>query len=87
MADWKSTDQELPYPKDEVSVRVNGSVRRAYYRMYDRWYALIDLDRWKMRTSPYWEEDRSWYLRTDDIEAWRPESGEQATGSGNGLSG
>jgi hypothetical protein len=72
VADWKLPENELPYREELVSVRVNGKVRPAYYRIYDRWYAMIDLDRWQMNTSPYWSEDRSWYLETEQIEAWRP---------------
>jgi hypothetical protein len=50
---------------------VKGEVRAGYYHIGDRWYALADLDRWRMNTSPSWNTDRSWYLKTDDIEAWR----------------
>lgn len=54
-----------------VSVRVNGKVRPNYYCIHGRWYCLDDLDRWRMNTSRYWPEDRSWYLDTSQIEAWR----------------
>jgi hypothetical protein len=72
VADWISPFDELPYRAEIVFVRVHGRVRPAYYRIHDRWYAMIDIDRWQMNTSPYWDEDRAWYLRTDEIEAWRP---------------
>jgi uncharacterized protein (DUF2126 family) len=45
-----------------------------YYRIDGRWYALEDLDRWKMNTSRYWETDHTWYLKTEDIDSWLPSS-------------
>jgi hypothetical protein len=72
---WISPYDSLPYRAEPVTVRVRGEVRHGYYRIEDRWYAFIDLDRWRMNTSPYWPKDQSWYLVTDQIEAWRPEPG------------
>ncbi len=60
----------MPDELTVVSVRVRGRVRAGYYRIEDRWYALVDLDRWRMNTSPYWSEDRAWYLKTEQVEAW-----------------
>ena len=71
MAPWTDPDKMLPDEKEEVSVRVQGQIRHRWYRLQHRWYAVEDLDRWVMRTSPYWSQDRSWYLRTDEIEAWQ----------------
>lgn len=72
-APWISPMDELPYRAELVAIRVRGKVRRACYRIEDRWYAMIDLDRWQMNTSPYWPDDQSWYLRTEQIEAWKLE--------------
>lgn len=63
-------DEALPHPLQIVSIRTRGTTRDGYYRIGDRWYALIDLERWTMNTSPYWEQDRSWYLTTRDVESW-----------------
>jgi hypothetical protein len=62
----------LPDPGEPVSIRAKGAVRPAYFRIHDRWYAFVDLERWQMNTSPYWPVDQVWYLTTDQIEAWRP---------------
>ena len=70
---WVFTQDDLPWEQDVVTVRVNGRNRSGYYRIDDRWYALVDLDRWQMNTSPYWEEDRAWYLTTEEVDAWKPE--------------
>ncbi|WP_456426770.1 hypothetical protein [Rhodocaloribacter sp.] len=70
MARWIDIREEMPEELAVVSVRVRGRVRPGYYRIEDRWYALVDLDRWRMKTSPYWAEDRAWYLVTEQIEAW-----------------
>lgn len=66
----KETDHTLPEDGKLVTVRVRGKLRPGYYHIRGRWYALIDLDRWQMNTSPYWAEDRSWYLKTEQIEGW-----------------
>lgn len=71
-ADWVVVSEELPDERERVTIRVQTRVRPNYYRIADRWYSLDDLDRWRMNTSPYWPEDRSWYLETGEIEAWRP---------------
>ncbi len=73
MARWIDIREELPEELAVVSVRVRGRVRPGYYRVRDRWYALVDLDRWRMKTSPYWREDRAWYLVSEQIEAWAGE--------------
>ena len=65
-------EDELPEERQIVSIRLRGSVRPDYYRIEDRWYSLGDLHRWRMNTSPYWPEDRAWYLETEEIDAWRP---------------
>ena len=72
MSTWIRTEDALPEEGEEVWVRVRGNVRPRYYRIDGRWYALIDLDRWQMNTSPYWNADRSWFLKIDEVEAWRP---------------
>ena len=72
MSSWIDTEQRLPDEKQEVWVRVRGDVRPRYYRIGERWYALVDLERWRMNTSPYWKHDRAWYVQTDDVQAWRP---------------
>ncbi len=74
-ASWIPVQQALPDEQELVVVRVRGQVRPDYYRIGDRWYALDDLHRWRMNTSPYWAQDGSWYLRTEQIEAWRPREG------------
>ena len=71
MESWMDPARSLPDEKEEVLVRVRGDVRPAYYRIGNRWYSLADLERWKMNTSPYWEKDRSWYLKTEDVQGWR----------------
>ena len=73
MPEWITPDSALPDPGESVSIRTKGSVRPAYFRIRDRWYAFIDIDRWQMNTSPYWPADRVWYLTTDQIEAWKSE--------------
>ncbi len=70
MCDWIDPKDNLPEEKQLVAIRVRGQVRSACYNIDDRWYALEDLDRWRMNTSPYWEMDRAWYLKTEQIEAW-----------------
>lgn len=72
MPTWIQTENALPDEMEEVWIRVRGDVRPHYYRIDDRWYARVDLDRWRMNTSPYWQKDRSWYLETEDVTAWRP---------------
>lgn len=78
MQAWISIEKELPFPREEVTIRTHRSVRPGYFRIGDRWYALVDLERWTMKTSPFWPEDRSWYLTTDEVEAWMPEMVEDA---------
>ncbi|HEX7071521.1 MAG TPA: hypothetical protein VF190_11975 [Rhodothermales bacterium] len=68
---WIAPERGLPDEKEEVTVRVRGEARTGYYRIGERWYAATDLHRWRMNTSPYWKKDRSWYLKTEQIEAWR----------------
>lgn len=72
MKEWIDTDNRLPDEKELVTIRVHGAARPACYRIADRWYSMVDLERWQMNTSPYWEVDRSWYLRTEQIRGWRP---------------
>ena len=73
MQSWMSPAQSMPDEKEEVTVRIRGQARPRYYRIGDRWYAVVDLERWRMNTSPYWPVDRSWYLKTDQVEGWRQE--------------
>lgn len=72
MSPWIEPARKLPDEKEEVWIRVRGDQRPSYYRIGDRWYSIRDLNRWRMNTSPYWRSDRSWYLKTEDVEAWRP---------------
>lgn len=74
MADWIDPESALPDEREPVSIRVRGERRSGWYRVADRWYALDDLDRWIMNTSRYWAKDRSWYLKTDEVQAWQPET-------------
>ncbi len=62
----------LPEEGQLVMIRVGGCLRPRYYQVRGRWYCLDDLDRWRMNTSPYWEEDRSWYLKMEQVEGWVP---------------
>lgn len=75
MEAWIDVNVSLPEEEALVDVRVRGSVRPDYYRIEDRWYSLEDLDRWRMNTSRYWKEDRTWYLETEQVEGWRDEAG------------
>ncbi len=75
MEAWIDVNVSLPEEEALVAVRVRGSVRSDYYRIEDRWYSLEDLDRWRMNTSRYWKEDRTWYLETEQVEGWRDEAG------------
>ncbi len=70
MAEWIDVHVRLPDEQEIVTIRVNGALRPRYYHIEDRWYSLDDLDRWQMNTSAYWPADRSWYLKTEQIEAW-----------------
>jgi hypothetical protein len=88
MGRWVDIRDGMPEEKEEVAIRVRGHIRPACYRIGERWYALLDLDRWRMNTSPYWPEDRSWYLESGQIEAWYyeeeemdPETGGRALGA------
>jgi uncharacterized protein (DUF2126 family) len=74
MAEWIDVEKQLPDEGELVTIRVNGAMRPDYYRIDGRWYALEDLDRWKMNTSRYWETDHTWYLKTEDIDSWLPSS-------------
>lgn len=71
MAEWIDIRVRLPDEKEEVYIRVKGHIRTHYYHIEDRWYSAEDLDRWQMNTSRYWETDRTWYLKTDQIESWK----------------
>lgn len=71
MVSWTEPSAQLPDDKEEVWVRVRGDVRPGYYRIGDRWYAREDLNRWRMNTSRFWRKDRAWYVKTEDVEAWR----------------
>lgn len=82
MRQWVDIREALPDEQAEVAIRVRGRVRPGYYRIADRWYALVDLDRWRMNTSPYWPEDRTWYLETDQLEAWLREEEESRAEAG-----
>lgn len=75
MAEWIDVEKRLPDEREVVSIRVKGQVRRGYYRIDGRWYAMEDLHRWRMNTSRYWETDRTWYLKTEEIESWLPPAG------------
>lgn len=77
MHNWIPVERELPYERDVVSIQTAVGIRRGYYRIENRWYALVDLERWQMNTSPYWERDRTWYLTTSAIRAWMPEQPEK----------
>lgn len=70
MDTWIEPARGLPDEREVVWIRVRGGLRPNYYRIGERWYALVDLHRWKMNTSPYWRFDRSWYLKTEDVDAW-----------------
>ena len=67
MSGWIDIKDELPEENKLVTIRVRGKERPDYYRLYDRWYSLEDLDRWRMNTSRYWPEDRTWYLKTEQV--------------------
>ena len=67
---WITPDEDLPPEKALVTIRTRAEVRPRYYRIEDRWYSLGDLHRWRMNTSPYWNTDRAWYLKTEQIDAW-----------------
>jgi hypothetical protein len=71
MESWIAPDRGLPDEKEEVAVRVRGELRLHYYRIGERWYATVDIERWRMNTSPYWTKDRAWYLKTEQIDGWR----------------
>ncbi len=71
--EWQSTRDKRPDERELVTIRIGNAERRQYYRIEDRWYSLGDLERWAMNTSPYWPLDRTWYLRSEDIRAWRYE--------------
>jgi len=70
---WVKIDAALPDEQELTTVRVHGAERRHYYRIGERWYWMGDLNRWQMNTSPFWSIDRSWYLKTEQIEGWWPE--------------
>ncbi|GIV59152.1 hypothetical protein GQ464_015240 [Rhodocaloribacter litoris] len=74
MEDWIDVGEQVPEEAVTVCIRLRGQVRTGYYRIRDRWYWIGDLDRWQMNTSPYWAEDRAWYLNTEEIEGWRAET-------------
>ena len=75
MATWIDVQTALPEEKELVTIQVNGTARTDYYYYDGRWYSMVDLDRWKMNTSPYWAEDRAWYLVTEQIEGWQGHEG------------
>lgn len=91
MDSWVEPEKEMPDEGVLVWVRVHGDLRPRYYRIGGRWYALVDLDHWRMRDSPYWKRDRAWYLKTEDIDVWRAfdetdaANGETPPGSTTGL--
>ncbi len=76
MEAWIDVDEDLPEEEVLVTVRVNGVARWDYYRIEERWYGLEDLNRWRMNTSRYWAQDRTWYLKTEQIEGWKGAPGE-----------
>jgi hypothetical protein len=67
---WQEPTNELPDEEALVVVQVRGEVRENYYRIEGRWYDLADLDRWRMNTSHNWPKDRTWYVKTENVEAW-----------------
>ena len=71
MEEWYDTPSQLPEEEELVTICVNGKERSQYYRLYERWYYLEDLNRWRMNTSKYWSEDRTWYLESEQIERWK----------------
>ncbi len=71
---WRKPSENLPDEEVLVTVQVQGEVRENYYRIGGRWYAMVDLGRWRMNTSPYWPTDKTWYVKTENIEAWHYQS-------------
>lgn len=71
---WMRPVDSLPDEQVLVTVRVRGRVRVRYYQIEGRWYCLDDLECWRMKASPRWREDRTWYLKTEQIESWEYEA-------------
>ncbi len=72
MTGWTTPQQRLPDEGAPVEVRTaHAGARADYYRIGDYWYALEDLDRWRMNTSRYWPQDQAWRLPTRLVAAWR----------------
>jgi len=67
---WQKPSDELPEEEALVVVQVRGEVRENYYRIEGRWYDISDLNRWRMSESSRWSADRTWYIKTKNIEAW-----------------
>jgi len=71
MGEWHDIQSQLPEEEELITVCVNGKERPHYYRLYKRFYDLDDLERWRMKTSKHWKEDRTWYLHMEQIERWK----------------